>query len=115
MSVVGVLSPRASLSIAPLSADMAISLDNVAEWERGLGALSHLRALHRALRKGGILGIVEKRAAEGSSFRRMMQERAVTEDHVTALAEVAGFVLVSRSTVAGQGNGTLMMLKFVKR
>ena len=103
-----------TLAIAPLSADMAISCDNVAEWERQLGALNHLKALHRALRKGGILGIVEKRAEKGASFRHMMMEGAVTEEHVTALAEVAGFTLVSRSTVNGQGTSGRMTLKFMK-
>ena len=114
MSLVEVSSSRGPAAIAPLSADMVISFDNVAQWERQLGALGELQAVHRALRKGGILGIVERRAAEGASFRRMMLERAVTEDHVTALAEVAGFVLVSRTVVNGQA-GTRMVLKFVKR
>ena len=112
MSVVEV--PSSTLAIAPLSADMALSFGNVAEWERQLGALQHLKALHRALRKGGVLAIVERRAEEGTSFRRMMLERAVTEEHVTSLAVVAGFVLVSRSADEGPGNRARMMLKFVK-
>ena len=113
MSVVDV--PSSTLVIAPLSVDMAISFGNVAEWERQLGALRHLKALHRALRRGGVLGVVENRAEEGTSFRRMMQTGAVTEEHVIALAEVAGFRLASRSDVNAHAAPPRMTLRFVKR
>jgi len=95
-------------------ADLAICVGNVVAWELELGALSHLRALLGALKPGGILGVVENRAADGRTFRQMMESRAVSEEHVIALAEVAGFRLVARSEVNAARSPSLMTLKFAK-
>ena len=103
-----------AIAIPALSVDMAISCDNLVAWERRLAGPGHLKLLHDALKRGGILGVVESRAPEGSSFRRMMEVRGLTEEHVIALAEVAGFVLVSRSAANAHRRPARMTLKFIK-
>jgi predicted methyltransferase len=96
------------------SADMVISSGNVARWEREFGALNQLKEMHRALKAGGILGIVEVRAAPGTSFRQMIRDGTATEDHVVALAHVAGFQLAARSELNAQSGVARMTLKFVR-
>ena len=100
--------------LADASADLVVSCGNVARWERDFGALNQLKMFHRALKAGGVLGIVETRAAAGTAFRRMVQEEMATEDHVIALAEVAGFRLAERSEINAQSGVARMTLKFVK-
>jgi len=90
---------------------MTLPYGSVFQWEKHFEGSNQLKALHRALKQGGTLGIVERRAPNGTPFRRMIQEGALTEEHVILLAEVAGFRLVTRSSEAAQGH---MILKFVK-
>ena len=90
---------------------MALPYGSVFQWEKRFEGSNRLKALHRALKAGGTLGIVERRAAQGTPFRRMIQEGALTEEHVILLAEVAGFRLVTRSLDAVQDH---MILRFVK-
>ena len=96
------------------NADLVISWDNVARWERDFAGLNRLKAVHGTLKPGGILGVVEIRAPEGTTFRRMLEDGAATEDHVIALAEVAGFRLVSRSPINAGAAPSRMTLRFVK-
>jgi predicted methyltransferase len=105
-------SPEEGAEIPPGQADLVISRVDLAAWERTFGALAHFRVLHRALRKGGTLGIVANRAEDGVSFRRMMEKGALTEAHVIALAEVAGFRWVARAGEAA--DDSRMVLKLVK-
>jgi len=44
----------------------------------------------------------------------MVQDATATEDHVIALAEVAGFRLAGRSELNAQSGVARMTLKFVK-
>lgn len=90
---------------------MALPYGSVFQWERRLEGNNRLKALHRALKPGGTLEIVERRAADGTSFRRMIQEGALTEEHVVLLAQIAGFRLVTKSVDAAQDH---MILRFVK-
>lgn len=92
--------------------DLVLCVGNVVPWELELGALTHFRSLLGALKPGGILGVVEDRAPAGRTFRQMMEARAVTEDHVIALAEVAGFRFVARSQVNANRQPERMTLKF---
>ena len=101
-------------TIGDATADLVISCGNVVRWEREFGALNHMKSLYRALKPGGILGIVETRAAKDTPFRRMVQDATATEDHVIALAEVAGFRLADRSELNAQSGVARMTLKFVK-
>ena len=107
-------SPSDTVRMALASADMAISYDNVVGWERQYQALLQLKLLHGLVKPGGVLGIIEQRAREGRSFREMMAAGAVTEEHVIALAEVAGFRFAGRSEANARGQPSRMTLKFVR-
>ena len=112
--VARVITPEDTFRVPRASADLAISSGNLVGWERQYQALNHLKAVHGALRPGGILGVIEPRAHDGHSFRQMMATGAVTEEHVIALAEVAGFRYSGRSEANAGGARPRMTLKFVR-
>ena len=94
VSVLGGASPLAS----PGEADMALTFRNVHNWlDQGV-APGVFAAFYEALTPGGVLGVVEHRAApeagDGESHGGY-----VTEKTVIGLAEAAGFVLEEASDV----------------
>ena len=86
--------------IAPAgSADFVLTFRNLHNWlERGEleGAL---RAFHRALKPGGVLGVVDHRGRPGLSQEAQMKSGYVREDVAIALIEKAGFRLAARCEV----------------
>jgi predicted methyltransferase len=54
---------------------------------------------HKALKPGGIFGIVEHRAKPGTSMDMMRKSGYVTESHAIAIAEKHGFELVAKSEI----------------
>jgi predicted methyltransferase len=86
--------------IAPAaSADFVLSFRNLHNWiERG-EAEGALRAFHRALKPGGVLGIVDHRGRADLSQEAQMKSGYVREDYAVALIEKAGFALAGRSEV----------------
>lgn len=86
--------------IAPAgSADFVLTFRNLHNWiERGEieGAL---RAFHRALKPGGVLGVVDHRGRTDLSQEAQMKSGYVREDYAIAVIEKAGFRLAGRSEV----------------
>jgi predicted methyltransferase len=83
----------------PASADFVLTFRNLHNWiERGEieGAL---RAFHRALKPGGVLGVVDHRGRTDLAQEAQMKSGYVREDYAIALIEKAGFKLVGRSEV----------------
>jgi predicted methyltransferase len=84
--------------IAPTgSADFVLTFRNLHNWiERGEidGAL---RAFHRALKAGGVLGVVDHRGRADRSQEEQMKSGYVREDYAIAVIERAGFALAGRS------------------
>jgi predicted methyltransferase len=81
----------------PGSADFVITFRNLHNWvERGEieGAL---RAFHKALRPGGILGVVDHRGRTDRSQEAQMKSGYLREDYAIAVIERAGFRLAGRS------------------
>jgi predicted methyltransferase len=81
----------------PGSADFVLTFRNLHNWlERGEleGAL---RAFHRALKPGGVLGVVDHRGRAQLAQEAQMQTGYVREDTAIALIERAGFRLAARS------------------
>jgi predicted methyltransferase len=81
----------------PGSADFVITFRNMHNWvERGEieGAL---RAFHKALKPGGILGVVDHRGRTDMSQEAQMKSGYLREDYAIALVERAGFRLAGRS------------------
>jgi predicted methyltransferase len=83
----------------PGSADFVLTFRNLHNWiERGEidGAL---RAFHKALKPGGVLGVVDHRGRADRSQEAQMKSGYVREDVAIALIEKAGFRLAGRSEV----------------
>jgi predicted methyltransferase len=83
----------------PGSADVVLTFRNLHNWlERGEleGAL---RAFHKALKPGGVLGVVDHRGRSELTQEAQMKTGYVREDVAIALIEQAGFRLAGRSEV----------------
>lgn len=79
------------------SADVVLTFRNFHNWMSGDYEDEVLAAAFRALRPGGVLGVVEHRASEGTDRARMIETGYVTEALVIETAQAAGFVLEERS------------------
>lgn len=83
----------------PGTADFVLTFRNLHNWlERG-EAEAALRAFHRALKPGGVLGVVDHRGRTDLSQQAQMKSGYVREDEAIALIERAGFRLAARSEI----------------
>lgn len=83
----------------PGSADFVLTFRNLHNWvERG-EAEGSLRAFHRSLKPGGILGVVDHRGRGDLSQQAQMKSGYLREDFAIALIERAGFRLAGRSEI----------------
>ncbi len=83
----------------PGSADLVLTFRNVHNWIAAEYERDMFAAFYRALKPGGTLGVVEHRAAPGTSIEVTKQSGYVTEEYVIALAEGAGFKLAAKSEI----------------
>ena len=91
--------PERTTIAPPGSADMVLTFRNVHDWMQAGYAPAMFDAMARALRPGGVLGVVEHRAPPGTSVAQMKATGYVTERHVVALAQSAGLSLEARSEI----------------
>lgn len=97
---VTVLSPREELEIAPAgSADAVLTFRNMHNWYGMDADVAVLQAAFRALKPGGVLGVVDHRAAPGTSPEQMRKSGYLTEEVVIAAAKAAGFTFEERSEI----------------
>ncbi|MES2684068.1 MAG: methyltransferase [Pseudomonadota bacterium] len=86
--------------IAPAgSADRVLTFRNVHNWMDADIAPQVFAAMFKALKKGGVLGVVEHRAIEGTSIEKMKESGYVSETEVKRLALEAGFKFESASEI----------------
>jgi len=86
--------------IAPAgSADVVISFRNLHNWMEREEVVESLRAFHKALKPGGVLGIVDHRGRTDRTQAQQMASGYVREDVAIALIEANGFELTGRSEV----------------
>lgn len=99
--VVTELAPPGALAIAPAgSADMVLTFRNVHNWLKPEGnELNVMKAAFAALKPGGVLGIVEHRAATGTSREQSIESGYMAEAMVIEAATAAGFVLEQSSEI----------------
>lgn len=98
--VTTVLAPPGKTEIAPAeSADLVLTFRNVHNWMDAGTADAIFAAMYRALKPGGILGVVEHRGDPAQPQDPRAKSGYVTEEHVIALAHAAGFELVGRSEI----------------
>lgn len=79
------------------TADVVLTFRNVHNWMSAGEAEANFRAFHRALKPGGVLGVVEHRADEDAGDDS--SSGYVKTSTVKALAEGAGFAFVEASEI----------------
>lgn len=93
-----VLEPPQWLQLAPdASADRVLTFRNVHNWMRNEQEQAVFNAAFKALKPGGLLGVVEHRAPASFSHQQMIDSGYVSEEYVIKLAQKAGFVLAGKS------------------
>jgi predicted methyltransferase len=94
------LAPPQKVDIAPEgSADMVLTFRNVHNWMNGGYAEEVFQAMYRALKPGGILGLVEHRENPAAEQDAKARSGYMTEEHTIQLAKATGFQLVDRSEI----------------
>ena len=86
--------------LGPLgSADEVLTFRNVHNWTDAGSAPAMFKAFYAVLAPGGVLGVVDHRAAEGSSFAAVERTGYLPTALVIALATDAGFRLDASSEI----------------
>ena len=94
------LHPPEALQIAPDgSADRVLTFRNVHNWMKADQAAAVFKAMFRALKSGGILGVVEHRSSHLKQQDSHATSGYVTEDYVIELARNAGFEFLAKSEI----------------
>lgn len=83
----------------PGSADFVLTFRNLHNWMARNEVEGALRAFHKALKPGGVLGVVDHRGRTDMSQEAQMQSGYVREDVAIALIEKAGFRLAGAAEV----------------
>lgn len=91
--------PQRSEIAPPGSVDAVLTFRNVHNWIAGGFEQQSFESFYKALKPGGVLGVVEHRAKPGSTLQQMKDSGYVNEDYVIALARNAGFELAGRSEI----------------
>ncbi len=81
------------------TADRVLTFRNVHNWMNGNYAPQVFVSMYKALKPGGMLGLVEHRAEPGTSYDQMLASGYVTEAQVITMAEAAGFELLASSKI----------------
>ena len=95
-----VFSPPSMEPIAPdRSADMVLTFRNLHNWMRHYELSEAFRTFYRALKPGGVLGVVEHRGNPAVLQDPKAASGYVNEEYVIEMAQKAGFRLADRSDV----------------
>jgi predicted methyltransferase len=91
--------PRAPVFGPPGSADTVLTFRNAHNWAQAGTAPAMFQAFFQVLRPGGVLGVVDHRAAPGVTLEAVKGSGYLPADYVVKLAVDAGFVLDGSSEV----------------
>jgi predicted methyltransferase len=101
------LQPPDALQIAPdESVDRVLTFRNVHNWMKNDQAALVFKAMFRALKSGGILGVVEHRNSVLKPQDVHADSGYVSEDYVIALARNAGFEFLDKSEINANSKDT---------
>jgi len=81
------------------SADVVLTFRNVHNWVEGNNAPQMFKAFFDVLRPGGVLGVVDHRAAAGADIEKVKDSGYLPTEYVIKLATDAGFKLKSQSEI----------------
>ena len=102
-----VLQPPEVLKIAPdASVDRVLTFRNVHNWMKNDQASAVFSAMYKALKPGGILGVVEHRNNMLKPQDTKAQSGYLSEDYVIALARNAGFEFLGKSEINANSKDT---------
>ena len=91
--------PGAKPIVPDGTADLVVTFRNIHNWMAGDRADAAFRAMYRALKPGGILGVTEHRGSEAVPQDPRARSGYVNQSHAVKLIESAGFRLVGTSEV----------------
>jgi predicted methyltransferase len=91
--------PSAKEIAAPGSVDMVVTFSNLHNWMAADGAPQAVAAMYKALKPGGILGVVEHRANSQLPQDPKAKNGYVREEDAIHLIESQGFTLVAQSEI----------------
>lgn len=104
--------PSKALDIAPEgSADMVLTFRNLHNWymaDSDDGVLNSFKAFHKALKKGGVLGVVDHRMPENLDQEKYKRSGYIKQSYAIEMAKKAGFKLVATSEINANGKDTAM-------
>ncbi|WP_333607582.1 class I SAM-dependent methyltransferase, partial [Arsukibacterium sp.] len=86
-------------TLAPEQFDMVLTFRNAPIWDERGHLLSTLQSIYDVLKPGGVLGMVEHRAAKLSELTSSAVEGYLDEAYVIAAALQVGFVLAGSSDI----------------
>ncbi len=84
---------------SPATVDRVLTFRNVHNWTGAGTDAAMFKAFFDVLKPGGVLGVVEHRAAAGTDPTVSAKSGYITESYVIGLAEKAGFKLDGRSEI----------------
>ncbi|HEV2573415.1 MAG TPA: methyltransferase [Beijerinckiaceae bacterium] len=90
----------------PQSADLVLTFRNLHNWLDRNEIDGALKAFHKALKPGGILGVADHRGRTDLSQEAQMRTGYVRQDFAIALIEKAGFKLIGTSEVKANPKDT---------
>lgn len=91
--------PQLTEICPPGSADLVLTFRNVHNWIEKGDQQAQFQAFFKALKPGGVLGVVEHRAKPGISLEEMRKSGYVDEAYVKKLATAAGFRFDAESPI----------------
>ncbi|HEY1873662.1 MAG TPA: methyltransferase domain-containing protein [Steroidobacteraceae bacterium] len=91
--------PDGADAVPPDSVDMVLTFRNIHNWMARDQAAQAFRSMYRALKPGGVLGVVEHRGNPAVPQDPKAKSGYVNEDYAIKLIEEQGFRLVAKSGV----------------
>jgi predicted methyltransferase len=99
VSVTELQPPQLTEICPPGTADLVLTFRNVHNWIAAGDQQAQFDAFFKALKPGGVLGVVEHRAKPGTSLEEMSKSGYAAEAYVKKLALTAGFRFEAESPV----------------